>query len=69
MRRWREVEPSLDEVDDANLTVAPNGDVGYTLTVRQAETGNAFTITKVNGVITRSCTVAGKAGCPSSGTW
>jgi len=65
----REMEPSLEEVADANLTVAPNGTVGYTLAVRQAETGNVFTITKVSGVSSHTCTTAGEAGCPSSGEW
>jgi type IV pilus assembly protein PilA len=63
------IEPSLGEVADTDMTVAPNGTVGYSLAVRQSSTGNVFTITKVNGVSTRTCSVAGKAGCPSDGRW
>jgi prepilin-type N-terminal cleavage/methylation domain-containing protein len=63
------IEPSLNQVADADLTVAPNGTVGYTLAVKQASTGNEFTITKANGVSTRTCTVSANAGCPSDGRW
>ena len=63
------MEPSLNDIADANLTVVPNGTVGYTLAVRQADTGNEFTITKVSGVSTYTCTTQGKAGCPASGNW
>ena len=63
------IEPSLNEVADADLTVTPNGTTGYTLSVKQTSTGNTFTITKASGVATRSCTVKGKAGCPSDGAW
>jgi type IV pilus assembly protein PilA len=65
----RAEEPSLNDVADEDLTVTPNGDVGYSVTVRQADTGNMFTITKANGVSTRTCTTAGKAGCPADGSW
>ena len=65
----KEMEPSLEDVADADLTVTPNGTIGYTLAVRQVDTGNEFTITKVSGVSTRTCTVQGQAGCPSDGHW
>jgi len=61
------IEPSLNEVADADLTVAPNGTVGYTLAVKLG--GNEFTITKANGIATRTCTVAGSGGCPAGGRW
>jgi type IV pilus assembly protein PilA len=63
------IEPSLSEVADASMTVAPNGIVGYSLAVKQSDTGNEFTITKASGLSTRTCTVAGKGGCPADGKW
>ena len=63
------IEPSLKEVADGGLTVAPNGTAGYSLAVKQSETGNEFTITKLNGISTRTCTTAGEAGCPPDGNW
>jgi hypothetical protein len=54
-------------VADADMTVTPNGTVGYTLAVTYK--GNQFAITKANGIAGRSCTVPGKGGCPSSGRW
>ena len=65
----RTIEPSLNEVSDANLTVVGNGTVGYALSVKQPQTQNVFTITKVNGVSTRTCTMKGRAGCPDDGYW
>jgi type IV pilus assembly protein PilA len=63
------IEPSLNEVSDANFTVTPNAAVGYTIAVKQADTANEFTITKAGGVADRTCTVKAKAGCPSDGKW
>ena len=63
------VEPSLEAVPAGELVVAPNGTAGYSLAVKQADTGNVFTITKLNGVSTRTCTTAGKGGCPPDGKW
>lgn len=63
------IEPSLNEVADSDMTIAGNGTVGYTLAVRQAETGNVFYITKENGIATRTCTTKANAGCPADGVW
>ena len=63
------IEPSLKEVADSDLTVVPNGTVGYTLAVKQTDTGNVFFITKTNGIATRTCTTKAKAGCPADGLW
>jgi type IV pilus assembly protein PilA len=63
------IEPSLSEVAAPNMTVVPNGTVGYTLTVKQADTDNQFTITKASGISTRTCTTQGNAGCPADGRW
>lgn len=64
-----EVEPSLNEVADENFEVTPNGTAGYELRVKHADTGNEFTISKNGGVTVRTCTIAGKAGCPPGGMW
>ena len=34
-----------------------------------SKSGNAFTITKTAGVISRTCTTAGQGGCKSGGSW
>jgi type IV pilus assembly protein PilA len=63
------IEPSLNEVDDADMTVVPSDLDGYTLAVKQAETGNEFAIANVGGVRARACTVNSKGGCPADGYW
>jgi type IV pilus assembly protein PilA len=40
----------------------------YTLTAKSTS-GNTFTIDKVGGTVTRTCTAPGKGSCPASGTW
>jgi type IV pilus assembly protein PilA len=63
------IEPSLNEVADADLTVTPDATAGYAVAVKHAETGNEYTITKAGGVASRTCTVKAKQGCPADGTW
>ena len=63
------IEPSLDEVADANFALANLSATGYEVTVTQAQTGSAFKITKAAGVATRTCTTAGEKGCPTGGKW
>ncbi|MEA2190526.1 MAG: type pilus assembly protein PilA [Solirubrobacteraceae bacterium] len=64
----------LNAVQSANPTgssVAVTGADAYVL-VAGSDTGNTFTIKKVAGVTSRTCTTAGgstKGGCPSSGVW
>jgi hypothetical protein len=41
---------------------------GYTLTVK-SESGTTFRSVKRNGTTTRTCSPAGKGGCPADGTW
>jgi len=62
------IEPTLN---DAN-GLATGGLAGdaYTVTTTSPQTGNAFTIARTNtGQVARTCTVAGKGGCPASGKW
>jgi len=65
-----EIEPALNEgVAKDGLVLTP-GDQSYTVVVTQAKTLSTFTIAKsALGVVTRTCTAAGKKGCPASGTW
>jgi type IV pilus assembly protein PilA len=65
-----EIEPALAEgVAAAGLAVTPAAQ-SYTIVVTQAKTGSTFTIAKsATGSVTRTCTAAGKKGCPSGGTW
>jgi type IV pilus assembly protein PilA len=68
----RTVEPSLNQgaASGAGLSVTVNGGgAGYTLAVTAPKTANVFTITEAAGVATRTCTTAGKAGCPTGGNW
>ena len=67
----RKIEPSLAQGQGATLAVTGASATGYTLKVDSKGNGglNSFTITEVNGVATRTCGVAGKGACPSSGSW
>ena len=67
----RKIEPALNEgVAQAGLAITGQAVDGYTITVTQAKTGSAFTLTTAsNGSVTRTCTVTGDMGCPSTGKW
>ena len=66
-----DIEPSLGQGQGATLAVTGQSATGYTLEVTsKANSGaNKFRIVEANGVVTRSCDVAGKGACPSSGLW
>jgi type IV pilus assembly protein PilA len=51
---------------DGQVGISPNGTVGYTI-VGGSKSGNRFTITKANGVTSRSCTTVGTGACPTGG--
>ena len=66
----RKIEPSLAQGQGATLdpaTPAPTAD-SYTVDVT-SKTGNHFKVVEAAGSATRSCTTAGKTGCPSGGAW
>jgi type IV pilus assembly protein PilA len=64
------IESQLGDQSNAVLTVGTVAADSYSLTSTDPQTGNAFTIARSNtGVVTRTCTVAGKGGCAASGTW
>ena len=68
------IEPTLNDTGSSTLQ-APSGlsATGYTISSVAANTGDTFTITDSNGVVTRSCTAGtgggNPGGCPSSGHW
>ena len=64
----KKIEPSLGQGQGTTLAITGASTVGYNLAV-DSKTGNKFTISETNGVATRTCTTAAKAGCPTGGSW
>ena len=64
----QKIEPSLAQGQGSTLTITSPSATGYTIDV-DSKTANTFIITEVNGVASRTCTTAAKAGCPSGGSW
>ncbi len=63
------IEPSLAQGQGATLALTGLAANAYTVDV-DSKTGNDFFITEsAAGTATRTCTVVGKAGCPSTGLW
>ena len=62
------IEPSLAQGQGATLAVTNPTATGYTVDV-DSKTTNTFIITEAAGTATRTCTTAGKAGCPTGGKW
>jgi type IV pilus assembly protein PilA len=62
------IEPSLAQGQGSTLAISGQADDGYTVDVT-SKTGNHFKVVEGAGVASRTCTTAGKAGCPSGGTW
>ena len=62
------VEPTLG-TDGVTITVTGNGAAGYTVVATATATTHAFTLTKANNAVTRTCPDTGKGGCPTDGTW
>ena len=62
--------PTAELNGAAYLSIATGTGTGYTVTATAGKaSGNTFTIKSAEGVVTRTCTTAGKGGCPSGGTW
>ena len=62
----------LEEVNGAAFLSAGAGTATtFTVTAKAgAASGDTFTIARnAEGVVTRTCTTAGKGGCPASGNW
>ena len=65
------VEPNLvtSSTTETFLSAASGTPTGYTLVATDPATGDTFTLTSSNGVITRTCAPAGRGGCLASGTF
>ena len=62
------IEPALQNANA--LALANQTATGYSVTVTsKGSSGTTFTIANAAGVVTRTCSNAGKGGCPASGTW
>ena len=62
--------PTVEVNGAAYLTAAKGEAKGYTVTATAGKSsGDTFTITNKEGVVTRTCTAKGKGGCPESGEW
>jgi hypothetical protein len=64
----QKIEPSLAQGQGSTLALSGLAADAYTADVT-SKTGNHFKVAEAAGVATRTCTTAGKAGCPSGGTW
>ena len=68
------IEPTINYTDtsQAELTGALGSATGYSVVAQAAVTGDSFTITNANGVVTRTCSAGtgsgGPGGC-TGGTW
>jgi type IV pilus assembly protein PilA len=65
------IEPTLKETSSTALSVVGTPTAtGYSVRSTSQVTGDSFTITRnTEGGIERTCTTAGKGGCPAGGTW
>ncbi len=62
--------PIAEAGGNAYLSEALGSATGYKVVAKaSASSGDKFTIENAEGVITRSCTTAGKGGCPAGGKW
>ena len=61
------IEPTLASAS-LELPAAELGTSKYEI-VSKSDNGNKFNVKNVSGVLTFSCSTAGKGGCPSSGKW
>jgi type IV pilus assembly protein PilA len=62
--------PTVEVNGAAYLSAAKGEGTGYTVTATAGKSsGDTFTIENKEGVVTRTCTVEGKGGCPTGGKW
>jgi type IV pilus assembly protein PilA len=61
------IEPTIPAAGGGFTEIKPEK-TGYTL-VAAGSTGQSFTLKNAAGVMTYTCTVKGKGGCPTSGNW
>jgi type IV pilus assembly protein PilA len=63
------IEPTLKEHTASNPSIGTPTKTEYEASSTSVTSGDKFTVKNVAGVISRSCTTAGKGGCPAAGTW
>ena len=66
----QKIEPTLNEVTSAKLTVGAVTATSYIITSESVATKNKFTIERTGtGEIVRTCTTKGTGACPTSEKW
>ncbi len=63
------IEPTLKEHTQNTPGVGTETAEEYEVTSTAGTTGDVFKLKNIAGTITRTCTTAGKGGCPAAGTW
>lgn len=68
--KLKAIESSLNDANTLVATPTTDGK-GYSVSEKSDPTGNVFTITRsaTDGRVSRTCTTAGKGGCPTGGVW
>ncbi len=70
IKELQAIEPTLNEVNAAKLTVGTVTANSYEVTSETVATKNKFTIKReANGEITRTCTTEKTGACPALGKW
>jgi len=70
LSEWQTIEPTLNDktTAEAQETAKLTGEE-YEVSSKAVGSGNVFKILMNKGTVTRSCTTAGKGGCPAGGKW
>jgi type IV pilus assembly protein PilA len=63
------VEPTLKEHTQTVPAVVSAKKEEYEISSTSVASGDKFTLSNKGGEIKRTCTTAGKGGCPAAGTW
>lgn len=65
------IEPTIltASTNQAFLSSVDASQGSYTLVAVDPLTGNTFTLANTGGATARTCTAAGRGGCPAGGTW
>ena len=63
------IEPTLADKSNSTPSLGTVGAEEYAVSSTSNSSGDKFTLSSVKGVVTRTCTTAGKGGCPALGTW
>jgi type IV pilus assembly protein PilA len=69
----QKIEPTIANIPYINVEAGEfnpkPGPTGYTITVKGSNAEQKFTVVNASGVLTFSCVVKSKGGCPSTGNW